>query len=96
MKPRSAEHALEWSNEADKSVEKRLFLKTRDGKIFGWLLLNCGWLAPPVSRGGNSKDAQGSFQVRYVFNPTGSRSLEPDPKRIYQSYAEYFKAQPKK
>ena len=34
--------------------------------------------------------------VGYAVNPTGSRSLEPDPKRTYTSYEDYLQAEKKK
>jgi hypothetical protein len=91
---------VEWSQERSSRqsglVGKRLFLKTRDGKIYGYLLLNAGWIGAPVWAAGQKEDLVGFFEIRYVLNPTGLRSLEPDPKRVYGSYAEYLKTEVEK
>jgi hypothetical protein len=78
---------------------KQLFLKTRDGKYYAFLFVEIGAtsdLPPPndISPEAQKKfNPPGSIQIRCILNPTGSRSLEPDPKKIYKSYDEYLKAE---
>ena len=76
---------------------KRLFLKTRAGKMFGSMYVSVSAISGAAAEsGGPDYSPPGEFQIRYVLNPTGSRSLEPDPKRAYKSYRQYLKAEQKK
>jgi hypothetical protein len=78
------------------SVGERLFLKTRDGNMYGSVLLTVSAIGVTGGPATMQYSPPGQVQIRYVLNPTGSRSLEPDPKRTYKSYNEYLKAEKQK
>ena len=76
-------------------------MKTRDGKAYGSLVLTVSTIGlasekPSGPEGAKKYNPPGQFQIRYVLNPTGSRSLETDPKRAYKTYKEYLKAEKQK
>ncbi len=91
---------IEASGQRKWSIEKRLFLKTRDGKMYGSVLLTVSAIGrgaePSSLKEMRTFNPPGEVQIHVALNPTGSRSLEPDPKRTYKSYNEYLKAEKQK
>jgi hypothetical protein len=81
-------------------VTRRVFLKTRDGSMYGGLVLTISAISdgaePDSLNAVEQYHPSGEIQINYVLNPTGSRSLEPDPKRTYETYGEYLKAEKQK
>jgi hypothetical protein len=82
---------LRWTN--DGPPDHQIFFRIRDGKLYGKATFTvfedyqARWAKAPMPY---------SIGIGYTVNPTGSRSLEPDPKRTYKSYEDYLKAEKQK
>jgi len=89
---------LQWTQkDATDQGNMCIFFKARNGKVHGRATFSIMHEADYDHVFGEQAKKlipiRYQIDVTYIINPTGSTSLEPDPKRIYKTYKEYLKAE---